>query len=265
MDWIKITQKAIDDIENRIGEIIDADMLAEEQFVSSFYFQKMFSILCNCTVSEYIRNRRMTFAGYEISDTENSVLDIALKFGYDSNESFTKAFTRFHSITPSAARKNKANLKVFSKISPISNLTGGKIIMGSLGERGYIVKETGAVYYTDDMDKTLNWFKDVLGWYGQVENRDENNSGLYGCVNSIPMEIEALHIAPFTGIHMFKGEPIKRIIGFMLVQGVEQLHSYAKSRGWNDISEVVTEPWGGKSCEVITIDGSILKFFELTT
>ena len=225
MDWINIIQKAIDEIESRICENIDADIIAESQFVSSFYFQKMFSTLCNCTVSEYIRNRRMTLAGYEISNTENSVLCIALKFGYDSNESFTKAFTRFHGITPSVARKNKANLKAFSKTSPISNLTGGKIIMGSLGERGYIVKETGAVYYTEDMDKTLNWFKDVLGWYGQIEQRDENNIGLYGCANNIPIEIEALHIAPFTGIHMFKGEPIKRIIGFMLVQGVEQLYN----------------------------------------
>ncbi|MBH1940683.1 helix-turn-helix domain-containing protein [Mobilitalea sibirica] len=262
MDWIKIIQNTIDEIENRINDKIDADILAESQFVSSFYFQKMFSVFCNCTVSEYIRNRRMTLAGYEIIDTHISILDIALKYGYDSNESFTKAFSRFHGITPSAARKSRANLKAFSKISPISNLTGGRIIMGSLGERGYIVKETGAVYYTEDMDKTLNWFVDVLGWYGQIEERDENNLGLYGCVNNIPMEIESLHIAPFTGIHMFKGEPMKKMIGFMLVQGIEQLYTYVKSRGWNDISEVVTEHWGGKTCEITTIDGSILKFFE---
>lgn len=265
MDWIKITQNAINEIEDRIGDNIDADQLAEHQYVSSFYFQKMFSILCDCTVSEYIRNRRMTLAGYEIIDTDCSVLEIALKYGYDSNESFTKAFSRFHGVTPSAARKNKSNMKAFSRISPISNLTGGNIIMGSLGERGYIVKETGAVYYTEDMDRTLNWFKDVLGWYGQIEARDEENQGLYGCVNNIPTEIEALHIAPFTGIHMFKGEPMKRMIGFMLVQGVEQLYRYAKSHGWNDISEVVTEPWGAKTCEITTIDGSILKFFESTS
>lgn len=53
------------------------------------------------------------------------------------------------------------------------------------------------------MDKTLKWFKEVLGWYGQIESRDENGQGNYGCLNNIPIEIEALHIAPFTGIHMF--------------------------------------------------------------
>ena len=138
MDWMKIIQKAIDEIEARIGEEIDADLLAESQFVSSFYFQKMFSVLCGCTVGEYIRNRRMTLAGYEISDTDNTVLDIGLRYGYESNESFTKAFTRFHGMTPSVARRSHANLNAFSRISLISNLTGGKIIMGSLGERGYI-------------------------------------------------------------------------------------------------------------------------------
>lgn len=262
MDWITIVQNAINEIEEKIHEEIDADSLAGQQYVSSFYFQKMFAALCNCTVGEYIRNRRLTLAGYEIADTEKAVLDIAVSYCYDSAEGFTKAFTRFHGVTPSTARKNKSNLKAFTKISLINKLTGGKVMMGNLGERGYIVKEAGSVYYTNDMDRTLNWFIDVLGWYGQIEERDENNNGLYGCVNNLPIEIESLHIAPFTGIHMFRGEPSERTVGFMLVQGVEQLHAYVKSHGWNQITDVVAQPWGGKTCSVTTIDGSILTFFE---
>ena len=262
MDWIKIVQSAIDVIEKNIHEDIDANWLAGQQFVSSFYFQKMFSSLCNCTVAEYIRNRRLTLAGYEITNTDQSILEIAVRYCYDSAEGFTKAFTRFHGATPSVARNNRSNLRAFSRISLINSLTGGKVMMGSLGERGYIVKETGAVYYTEDMDQTLNWFIDILGWYGQIEARDESNNGTYGCVNNIPIEIESLHIAPFTGIHMFKGEPMKKMVGFMLVQGVEQLYAFVKSRGWNDISEVNLQPWGGKTCSVTTIDGSILTFFE---
>lgn len=262
MDWIYVVQNAIEVIELNIHEDIDADSLAEQQFVSSFYFQKMFSALCNCTVGEYIRNRRLTLAGYDITDTEQSILDIAVSYCYDSAEGFSKAFARFHGITPIVARKNRSNLKAFSKISLINNLTGGKVMLGNLGERGYIVKETGAVYYTTDMDKTLRWFTEILGWYGQVESRNELNEGTYGCVNNIPIEIESLHIAPFTGIHMFKGEPIKQMVGFMLVQGVEQLHAFVRSRGWNEISDIETQPWGGKTCSVTTIDGSILTFFE---
>ncbi len=262
MDWVKTIQDAIDTIEMNLHENIDADWLANKQYISSFYFQKIFSSLCNCTVSEYIRNRRLTLAGYEITDTEKSILDIALDYCYDSAEGFTKAFTRFHQVTPSVARKNKTNLRAFPKFSLINNLTGGKIIMGDLGARGYVVKETGAVYFTDNMDATIQWFVDILGWYGEVVSSDESNNGTYGCVNNIPMEIEALHIAPFTGIHLFKGEPIKRTVGFMLVTGVDKLYTYVKSHGWNDITEVIEQPWGGKICSVTTIDGSILTFFE---
>ncbi len=80
--------------------------------------------------------------------------------------------------------------------------------MSDFSERGYVVKETGAVYYTQDMDKTLKWFKEVLGWYGQIDARDEDGIGTYGCVSNIPIEIEVLHIAPFTGIHMFKRDAL---------------------------------------------------------
>lgn len=262
MDWINIVQKAIDEIELNIYEEMDSDLLSEHQFVSSFYFQKMFSALCGCTVGEYIRNRRLTLAAFDIIDTNESILDIAVKYCYDSAEGFSKAFTRFHGISPIVARKNISNLKAFDKISLIKSLTGGKIMLGSLGERGYIVKETGAVYYTSDMDRTLRWFTDIMGWYGQIEARNELNEGTYGCVNNIPIEIESLHIAPFTGIHMFKGEPLKQMVGFMLVQGIDKLYAFVKSQGWNEISDVEIQPWGGKTCSVTTIDGSVLTFFE---
>lgn len=263
MDWIKIISYAIDEIENHLCDNITVNDLTKKHFVSPFYFQKMFAVICNYTISEYIRNRRMTLAGYEIIDTKNSILEIAIKYGYESNESFTRAFTRFHGIKPSEARRKNANLKVFPRISPRLNLTGG-YVMEKLSKRGYAVKEAGTVYYTENMDKTLDWFENVLGWYGQIEQRDENNIGCYGCVSHMPTEIETMHIAPFAGIHMFKGKPIKQMIGFMLVQGIENLYNHIKKCGWNDVSEIICEHWGARSCTVKTIDGSILKFFELS-
>lgn len=263
MDWIEGIQKTIDYIENNLETELDCDMLAAEIYTSSFYFQKMFSILCDCTVGEYIRNRKLTLAGYELLSSDISIIDIAIKYGYETNESFTRAFSRFHGVTPSSARKNKVSLNTFSRISVKSNLSGGKTMINDFSKRGYVVKETGAVYYTQDMDETLKWFKDVLGWYGQIEARDENNAGTYGCVNNIPIEIESMHIAPFTGIHMFKGEPLPRMVGFMLVQGIDKLYKFVKKSGWNQITAVTTELWGGKTCKVTTIDGSVLEFFEI--
>ncbi|NLJ95546.1 MAG: helix-turn-helix transcriptional regulator [Clostridiales bacterium] len=127
MDWIHIVQNAIEEVEENIHEEIDADILSEYQFVSSYYFQKMFSALCGCTVGEYIRNRRLTLAGYDVVNTKQSILDIAMKYCYDSAEGFSKAFKRFHGISPIVARKNESNLKAFSKISLIKNLTGDQL------------------------------------------------------------------------------------------------------------------------------------------
>jgi len=163
VDWIESIQNTIDFIEDNIESELDADILAAKIYTSSFNFQRIFTILCDCTLGEYIRNRRLTLAGYELLREESSILDIAIKYGYQTNESFTRAFSRFHGITPSIARKKRSNLKTFSRISVKSNLSGGKVIMSDFSERGYVVKETGAVYYTQDMDKTLKWFKEVLG------------------------------------------------------------------------------------------------------
>ena len=263
MDWVEGIQKTIDYIEANINKEIDVRHLSKILYISAYEYQKMFSMLCNCTVGEYIRNRRLTLAGYDLLESDKKIIDIALKYGYQTNESFTRAFTRFHGASPTVVRKLKKTINTFSRISVKTKISGGKVMVNELSKRGYVVKETGAVYYTKDMDKTLKWFQEVLGWYGQIEARDQNEAGEYGCVNNIPLEIEALHIAPFTGIHMFKGEPIKRVVGFMLVQGVDKLYDFVIKSGWNQITEVIQEPWGGRTCEVTTIDGSVLKFFEL--
>jgi AraC family transcriptional regulator len=79
VNWVKSIQETIDYIENHIQEDLTIDFLAKRVFSSQFYFQKVFTMLCDCTVSEYIRNRRMTLAGFDIVDTEISILDMAVK------------------------------------------------------------------------------------------------------------------------------------------------------------------------------------------
>ncbi len=129
-------------------------------------------------------------------------------------------------------------------------------------ERGYFVKENGPVYYTLDMDKTTNWFEKILGWYSEIDERNGNGKGTYGCVYSIPTEIEVTHLAPFTGIHLFYGKPKQEMISFMHIQGIDNLFKYVKKNGWDKITEVKQEPWGGKTCSITTIDGCILHCFE---
>lgn len=99
MDWITGVQRAIDYVENHIEEELNYVEVAKEAACSVFYFQRIFSLLCGFTLGEYIRNRRLTIAGSELLSTNNKIIDIALKYGYESPESFTRAFSKFHGFT----------------------------------------------------------------------------------------------------------------------------------------------------------------------
>ncbi len=125
MNWTQAIGHAISYIETHITEPITADAIAREVCLSPFYFQKGFRLLCGVTLAEYIRNRRLTLAGRELSTTEETILAVAIKYGYDSPDSFCKAFTRFHGITPSMARKNGAILQSFAPLKLSVSLKGG--------------------------------------------------------------------------------------------------------------------------------------------
>ncbi len=126
--WIEGIGEAIDYIEENITEELSIESIAKRAFVSAFYFQKGFAMLCGFTVGEYIRQRRLTLAGSELVATDAKIIDIALKYGYDSPDSFTKAFTRFHSVTPTAVRKEGAMIKSFAPLKIKFTLEGGYLM-----------------------------------------------------------------------------------------------------------------------------------------
>lgn len=127
MDWITGISKAIDYIEEHITEPTDYARAAKEACSSPFNFQRVFALLCGYTLGDYVRMRRLTLAGEELLSTDAKVIDVALKYGYDSPESFSRAFTRFHGVSPSAVRKGAA-IHSFSRICVKLILTGGSIM-----------------------------------------------------------------------------------------------------------------------------------------
>ena len=139
MDWITGMQKAIDYIEANLTEEIDYEKVAAESFSSSYHFQRVFSILCGYTLGEYIRLRRLSLAGAELANGKEKVIDIALKYGYDSPDSFGKAFQKFHGITPSQARADGSMLKSFSRLSIKISLEGGKTMNYRIEEKDEII------------------------------------------------------------------------------------------------------------------------------
>ncbi len=110
MDWFRIVNKATNYIEDNITEDIKLDDIAKECNVSYYYFTKIFTMITGYGLKEYIRNRRITLASYEVSYTNKRIIDIALSYGYSTNESFTRAFKKVHGINPSEARKNKVTV-----------------------------------------------------------------------------------------------------------------------------------------------------------
>ncbi|MDO5400976.1 MAG: helix-turn-helix domain-containing protein [Eubacteriales bacterium] len=125
MDWITGIQRALDYIEDHICEDIDYEELGRISYSSPYHFQRVFSILCGYTLGEYIRLRRLTLAGRELAEGNTKVIEAAMEYGYDSPDSFAKAFAKFHGITPSAAREPGARLKSFSRLSVKVSLEGG--------------------------------------------------------------------------------------------------------------------------------------------
>lgn len=128
MEWEEAIKKAVRYIESHLTDEITMYDVANHVNISPFYFQKGFSILCGYSITEYIRNRRMSLAGEELITSNITVIDLAMKYGYDSPDSFTKAFSRFHGVTPLTARRDNTMLKTFAPLKLTIFLKGGYIM-----------------------------------------------------------------------------------------------------------------------------------------
>ncbi|MCL2203992.1 MAG: helix-turn-helix domain-containing protein [Defluviitaleaceae bacterium] len=105
MDYFELTQRAIDWIEARLDERVCMHDLARVAYCSEAHFSRIFRAVVGRSVMEYVRERRLSLAGRELTLPGVKVLDVALKYGYETPQAFTKAFRRFHGISPMACKK----------------------------------------------------------------------------------------------------------------------------------------------------------------
>ena len=126
--WIEGLQRSIDYIERHLTDEPDMEEIAGQAALSPFYYQRIFGALCGMTVGEYIRARRMSQAAQELARTNAKVIDTALRYGYDSPDSFTRAFLRFHGVSPSGAREPGAPLRFFAPLHIRITLEGGSMM-----------------------------------------------------------------------------------------------------------------------------------------
>lgn len=117
MDWLKRMNSALDYVEDNLSGEIDMNIVAQKACCSSYNFQKMFSFITETSLVEYIRRRRLTLAAFEIQNSDVKIIDIALKYGYESPVSFTRAFQSLHGVVPSAVREGGVILKAYPRMS----------------------------------------------------------------------------------------------------------------------------------------------------
>jgi len=117
MEWSDRMNAAIDYIEDNLAGEVDFNEAANKAYCSLFHFQRMFFTIIGVTPAEYTRRRRLTLAARELTSTNSRIIDIALKYNYDSPVSFARAFRNVHGINPLAARESGAKLTAFPRVS----------------------------------------------------------------------------------------------------------------------------------------------------
>lgn len=121
-------QNALTYIEANLTDELKIGEIAKQACLSPFYFQRIFAALCGVSVGEYIRSRRLALAGEELTVSNAKVIDIAAKYGYESPDSFNRAFQRFHGISPSSARKTGARLVSYAPVKLNLRMEGGSMM-----------------------------------------------------------------------------------------------------------------------------------------
>ena len=270
MDWQTKMNNALDYIEENLAGDIKLETAARHAGCSGWEFQRLFSFVAHTSLGEYIRGRRLALAAADIMSGNDKIIDIGMKYGYDSPAAFTRAFGRQYGVSPSSARGEGVALAPYPKITfhtykeERDKNMNAKNDMQAYSERGYYVKENAPVYFTPDMEKTCGWFRDILGWYGDITGRDDDGVAVYGCVFDYPGELIVSGLTPFRGIHLFRGEASKGVVGFINVQGLDKFRQYVLNNGWQHVSEIRAQPWGANECSITTVDGSIIRLFETT-
>ncbi len=127
MDWVRTINSAIEYMEGHLTDEITLMDIAKHVHLSAFHFQRAFSLLTDMSPAEYLRKRRLSQAGADLLNGENKVIDVAFKYGYDSPESFSKAFTRFHGVSPMQVKKGNS-IQFMNRYTVRLTIEGGCIM-----------------------------------------------------------------------------------------------------------------------------------------
>ena len=215
MDWVRAINHAIEYMEEHLTDDITLADIAKSVNLSAFHFQRAFSLLTEMSPAEYLRKRRLSQAGADLTGGEAKVIDVAMKYGYDSPESFTKAFTRFHGVSPMQVRKGSP-VQFMNRFTVRISIDGGCIME-------YRIEKWEAMdllvhakeFHAETSEKEIPGFWDeyyaneeyrkIPGYLGvcaqEKTDSDEFRYGI-GCrasdVKGVPEGFEIIHLPEYT-------------------------------------------------------------------
>jgi len=125
MTWINCIQRAIQAMETHLTEEDVIAQAARAAMLSPFYLERGFKMMCGFSLGEYVRNRRLYQAALEVLSGEERIIDIAFRYGYETPESFSKAFARFHGLSPLQLKKEPRRIRLFLPLKIQITIQGG--------------------------------------------------------------------------------------------------------------------------------------------
>lgn len=125
MYWLQSVNSAIQYVELNLTNKITTEDISKAVYTSGAHFQRIFHLVTGITLGEYVRNRRLSLAGRDLRLQRGKITEIAMKYQYDTSESFSKAFSRFHGIKPSEVQEKGCKLKFYSPLVINISVEGG--------------------------------------------------------------------------------------------------------------------------------------------
>jgi AraC family transcriptional regulator len=132
MDYKEKIQNSIEYIEKNLNEKILLENLAKQSFLSKYYYHRVFHELVGETVMAYIRKRRLTEAAKELMESNAKLVDVALKYQFGSQETFSRAFKRMFKVSPGEFRRSEANVLQYKKVNLCNGNTITPVMTNSL-------------------------------------------------------------------------------------------------------------------------------------
>jgi len=169
VNWIQCLSKAIQYIEGHLTDDINIDEISSGSYASSSHFQLVFHLVMGMTVGEYVRNRRLSVAAQDLLTPDVKIIDAAMRYQYDTQESFSKAFARFHGVPPSKIKRG--NVKMFHPLSINITIRGGFEMSRKLIDEFYW---SDVERQKDENLTAAERYKKIINWAGKARGTNPN-------------------------------------------------------------------------------------------